>query len=670
MNASEIVVARLQRGQHTALLGPSSLELASYPSLFAVTVNCARSLQPLAPLYEARAKLVALVEETREPLFMPGDPHALHRTLLDENHERKDSDFVAAANRLQRQLDRRLLIVFERIDQADEETIGLLSRIVDEGSLLATLFIRTDEREPARAARLIATLKQVEGDEAVVSVGGEPVPAPVRDESAMPALESLHFDVRRVLRAGAMAGDTFEADVVGELLGLDTLSALEIVQAAIDEKVPIDDLGEGVFRFPPTLANSLRASVTPSLAAAWHQMLAMMLGDEEGDSGAEPEPMPETVPQPTRQPAKRPVAAGPARAAAHAEAVGDVDRATRRYVAAAQDAASVGGHEHAVELLERALALLERAPETSERRELRMTALMDIGRLKWVAAGRTAGFDLDSALQALEGARQLAQPTDAPELRAEIGALMARVSYEIGGDERLEHALALLGDARRILLHAGRHVEAARLLNDEAAVRVRLGQIGQAARLLQESRDVFAQLANSNASADRELADTEHLTARLLLHTPEEHRLDPEAIALAVESARNAERRYSEVGDVRSGARAWETLARLELMRGRGDDAMQHLTSAVRVQERMGDAVGLARTLAAMSDVMAAAGASGKALALLSDSVAMNERKGSRQGLRYNREALDALTATLSSADLRDLEGPLSLLRSRLENVR
>jgi tetratricopeptide (TPR) repeat protein len=667
MSPQETVIERLQRGQHTALLGPVELELPSQPPLYVVPVNCARSQQPLAPLYDARAKITELAAATHEPMFLPDDRHALHRRLFDEGDEaRSDSDFVAAANRLQRQLDRQLLIVFEHVDRADKATIALLSRIVDEGSLLATLLITADTPDPGRAGRLISTLKQVEGDEAVVIVGGGSAATP--EPSVLPELKSLHFDVLRVLRAGSTAGDTFEADVVGELLGLDNLSALEILQAAIDEKVPIDDLGEGVFRLQPDLAEQLRSSVTPSLASAWHQMLGMMLGGEPGDIddfGEEMAALPETKPPP-----KRTVPTAPGRAAAHAEAAGDVDRATRRYVAAAQEAASVGGHEHAVELLERALALLERAPQTPERRELRMTALMDVGRLKWVAAGQTEGFDLDSALVALEGARELAEPSDAPELRAEIGALMARVSYEIGGNDRLERALGLLGDARRTWLHAGRRIEAARLLNDEAAVRVRLGQLAQAAQLLQDSRDVFAQLASSNAGARRELADTEHLTARLLLHAPAEHQNDPEALALAVESARAAERRYDELGDVRSCARAWETMARLELMRGRGEESLQHLTSAVRVQERMGDAVGLARTLAAMSDVMAAVGAPGKALALLTDSVAMNQRKGSRQGLRYNREALEALTGKLSPADQRELEEPLNTLRARLEDAR
>jgi hypothetical protein len=166
--------------------------------------------------------------------------------------------------------------------------------------------------------------------------------------------------------------------------------------------------------------------------------------------------------------------------------------------------------------------------------------------------------------------------------------------------------------------------------------------------------------------ARRELAETDLLVARLMLHAPEEHRKDPESLHWALESAHNAERAYQQMGDSRERARAWETLARLELLRDQPQAAMQYLRSAVGVQEQLGDVVGLARTSAALAEVMADSGMYSDALQLLGDSVSLNAMKGSLQGLAYNRTGLEDLIGKLPEGQRRELGGSIEELRRHL----
>ncbi len=81
----------------------------------------------------------------------------------------------------------------------------------------------------------------------------------------------------RVLRAGALVGSGFEADLVGALLGVDTLTVLELMQRAAEAGVPVDDRGEGRFHLPEPMLDALRASTLPSLMIAQHRRLAELL---------------------------------------------------------------------------------------------------------------------------------------------------------------------------------------------------------------------------------------------------------------------------------------------------------------------------------------------------------------------------------------------------------
>ncbi|WP_437930429.1 hypothetical protein WMF37_14670 [Sorangium sp. So ce291] len=337
-----------------------------------------------------------------------------------------------------------------------------------------------------------------------------------------------------------------------------------------------------------------------------------------------------------------------ARAAAHLTEAGELEEAARRYRAAAAEAAAMGAYAQALGYGQKALSLLDGMPPTPARRRLRIGALAGIARVQWQAAGPDPAFTLAGALEVLDAARALLAPGDPPELHAELAALTASVCYDIGDMRSLERALEELTTASRLLLDAGDALGSARLLNDQAAVYVRMGDPVRAAHLLTESRRVFEERARVDPVARVELAETDHLFARIPLHVVARPGRESDALSMGIDHALAAERTYKQLGDTRELARVWETIGRLELRKGRLDRATQRLTAAIEAEEALGDLIGLARSTAALAEVLSAKGLHREALAVLAESMAMNLEKGSPLGLAYNRRALNALVPNIS----------------------
>ncbi|WP_437625900.1 hypothetical protein [Sorangium sp. So ce1151] len=337
-----------------------------------------------------------------------------------------------------------------------------------------------------------------------------------------------------------------------------------------------------------------------------------------------------------------------ARAAAHLTEAGELEEAARRYRAAAAEAATMGAYVQALSYGQKALSLLDGMPPTPARRRLRIGTLAGIARVQWQAAGPDPAFTLAGALEVLDAARALIAPGDPPELHAEVAALIASVCYDIGDMRSLERALEELTAASRLLLDAGDALGSARLLNDQAAVYVRMGDPVRATHLLTESRRVFEERARVDPVARVELAETDHLFARIPLHVVARPGRESDALSMGIDHALAAERTYKQLGDTRELARVWETIGRLELRKGRLDRATQRLTAAIEAEEGLGDLIGLARSTAALAEVLSAKGLHREALAVLAESMAMNLEKGSPLGLAYNRRALNALVPNIS----------------------
>ncbi|WP_437717519.1 hypothetical protein WMF45_14570 [Sorangium sp. So ce448] len=363
------------------------------------------------------------------------------------------------------------------------------------------------------------------------------------------------------------------------------------------------------------------------------------------------------------------------RAAAHLTEAGEHEEAAQRYCAAAVEAAAMGAYAQALSYGRKALSLLDGMPATPARRRLRIGALAGIARVQWQAAGPDPASTLAGALEVLDAARALLAQGDPPELHAEVAALIASVCYDIGDARSLERALEELATASRLLLDAGDALGAARLLNDQAAVHVRMGDPVRATHLLIESRRTFEERARVDPSARVELAETDHLFARIPLHVPARPGRESDALSMGLDHALAAERAYKQLGDARELARVWETIGRLELRNGRLDRATQRLTAAIEAEEALGDLLGLARSTAALAEVLSAKGLHREALAVLAESMVMNLEKGSPLGLAYNRRALNALVPNISlqgeeAEELRKLAAQLAAAEAALGRAR
>ena len=357
-----------------------------------------------------------------------------------------------------------------------------------------------------------------------------------------------------------------------------------------------------------------------------------------------------------------------ARAADHLAAAGDPTGATAKLIQAAVDAAGIGAAEQALALLDDALAALDRLPDNPAHRALRARALAEAARVQWTSVGPDARFTLESAREAAAAAEE-ALPEDAPAaLRGEIVSLRAHILHDVGGDA-LEEALALLTAASLRLEDDGEPIEAARLFNDQAAIWVRLGDPVRAHGLLEASRKVFASRADHDPLALLELADTEHLIARLPLHVAARPGRERDAAALGLRHAASAEASYAKLDRPWDRARTWETAGRLELMRGRIDRAIEHLERAATLQQQLGDVLGLAATVEALARALTAAGRPQLAVALLHDSLALNAEKGSLQGIGYLRRTLAMLIDAMAAEHRHAMSAPLAAFEAEMNRV-
>jgi tetratricopeptide (TPR) repeat protein len=219
--------------------------------------------------------------------------------------------------------------------------------------------------------------------------------------------------------------------------------------------------------------------------------------------------------------------------------------------------------------------------------------------------------------------------------------------------------------------NVGESLLATRLLNDQAAVYVRLGDPVQATHLLTTSREVFEGRLRQNPDdvmALEELAETDHLLARLLLHVQMRPGREAEAYTIGLKHARAAELAYQRLGQHQKLTHVWETLGRLALQQGQLQTAQEHLSTALDLQRQIGDVTGLARSTAALADVCVKTGRLDDAVALLANSITLNFDKGSPIGLAFNRRALGAITnaAQAHGPAAERFRGALEEVESRL----
>ena len=270
----ERVWQRVQAGLPTAVFGRLP---DPPPELHLLRVSCDVAPAELRPLIEARRRAEAILDEA-QPLIDQARERVvsgLRRRLLGEAPERTtEAVLVEVWNNLAKQTGRAWALVLEAVEAADAATLAALGQIVRRPGWLQLPLVLVFRGEPSgAAAELLATLRAHAGPEAIV-----------RGEAVREAEASVRVDWRalppaalRVLRAGALVGPGFEAEVVAALLELGPIEVIERLQEAADHGVPLEDRGDGRFSLPAPALASLTATILPSLAQAWHRRLGQLL---------------------------------------------------------------------------------------------------------------------------------------------------------------------------------------------------------------------------------------------------------------------------------------------------------------------------------------------------------------------------------------------------------
>lgn len=706
---------RAADGAHTALVGVSKVPSPAEPGWTLVRVHAGRA--QAGPLEEARRRIERVLgddrtlEHARQVVF-----RGLRRQLLgDEEATPVDVAFVAACNRLAQHGGARAVLVVDAVDAADDDSLTALAEAIAGGRLRLPLVLGFRDAPAAGAAHaLLDAVRAAGGDAAVLQATrtAPRAPAPRLDAGALPP------EVLLVLRAGCVVGaEGFEASIVGALLEVDEGEVLETLQRAVDLGVVIDDHGDGVLALADDQAAALTRSLLPSLRRFWHTRLGELLGEPQPAEPAEPasptappaapvvgeappesardRPLPD-APEPDEgyaemfhatAPSEPPPAPEPdledgttawtrsrhrpapietedrrdvARAARHLVLAGRLEEAAQRYLDASADLAARGDLRRALASVEQALDVLDHTGASHAQKVLRTRALTQAASLQWRGATTHPAFTLQAALESLRAARH-GRPSDMPpQDRVTMAALYVGVCCDLGELPLLEEALEELADAGRSLADHGEPKLAARLLNDQAAIYLRMGDPVRATHLLKQSRDLFESLrrdAPDDPLVLEELAETDHLLARLPLHVAARPGRETDALELGLDYAKAAERLYERLDDAHELGRVWETMGRLEMARARLDRAAPHLRAALDLQAHRGDVTGLARTTAALSDLLVAEGRPAEALRLLAESLAFNVDKGSPLGLAFNRRALAKLEDALGESLPLDREG-------------
>jgi hypothetical protein len=255
---------RLRAGRHVVVISPGTLPTA--PSdLQVLRVSCELPGTSGGALEAARHKVEQLLGEelvSPEPGQGPRETGLRHRFLGDLPGQPMEAMFVEACNRLADRATGHTALAFEAIDAADDATVDSLGQIFRHPGWLRLPLLLTVRSTPQSPVAELIYLVCHEDDHAVMAIEGDATPS---ETAAAFDWAVLPPDVLRVLRAGAVLGTTFAADVIARLLDEPLGVVLEKLQWAADAGTPLADRGEGRFSLPPALVTALQNSLLPSL---------------------------------------------------------------------------------------------------------------------------------------------------------------------------------------------------------------------------------------------------------------------------------------------------------------------------------------------------------------------------------------------------------------------
>jgi tetratricopeptide (TPR) repeat protein len=670
MDAKDLLVERIRAGLSTIVIG----EMPPMPRGITVVRVVCDEAGTQGPLSLARETIERMLDGGASWADRPRAPTA-RRMLGSKPWKPAGVAFVDACNRLYARARGRVVVVMEGIDAADEETHRILAEILRERGRLDMPLVLVADEEPRGAFAEVARALQ-DGAKTVARPPAVQPPAPPRPhgspETALPP------NVLRALRGAAMVGPFFDATIVASLLDVPLEELLEDLQHARDIGVPIDDRGDGRFVLPEDLATALAESVMPSLRKRWHERLgALFSGVPETPVNAPHHP---SAPPPPVMPRVAPTSVAtirrdPLRAAAQLAAAGRPSAAFEQHLDAVSAMIDAGEIQRATAAFDRLSTSIDELPFTTARNHLETRVRIERARLRWLGSGDATTFSLSNAFDDVMGARAMLAKDAPAVLRTHLAATLAGIAYDLGEPAALERADAVLVESIARLLQDGHAIDAASLLNEQAALKLRRDDVRAAGALLDRSRALFESQARAtppDAAARAELADTDHLLARLPLHWVENTRAGesaaPSAAAceVALDRARSAEKSYQLLGMRRELARVWDTMARLESRLGRIDLAHAHFETALATAAALGDQNGLARANAGLAELLATAGQPEQAVGLLRSSLEANREKGSTIGLSFDARALSTIERAVQNGG-----GPVDgVVREELAKLR
>ncbi len=629
-----ILTDRIRRGLSTIVLGAVP---ALPPSIALLRVRCDLP-GTLGPLERARDRIERSLDGDmpRETL----EASARRRALGEEGLRTIEERFVAACNRLAARAPGRVALALDGIDRADAATHRALAHLLRKRGVLALPLVLVVRGEPEGSFLEVVSAMEAAASEPP-PLARAPEAEPER-EVRTPALQldGIDGEVVRVLRAASVIGEAFEAPLVAKLLDASIEHVLEALQRARDAGIRIVDRGEGHLAMPRELAAMLGASILPSLRARWQERLGELLGSARHD---------------------------PLRAAKHLEEAGQRERALERRLDAVALLVRAGDVRRAGEELGNALEAIAGLPPGPATSALQARGTLERARLRWLGAGLEPSFGLDGALEEALSARTALGDLAAPAVRADVASTIAGIAYDLGDGASLARAGAVLTDAIASLLRDGATREAAMLLNDQAAVHLRSGNTRKARELAARSLELLSarvKEAPGDAAARADLADTNHLLARMPLHVPSGE-VSADVLEAALAHADAAESDYRALSMRRDLGRVRETTARLEAKRGHIDAARTAFEAALRLADEAADLTGLARITAGLAELLAGTGKPRDALGLLASSIELNREKASPIGLAFDERALTRIEDAVRALPRPDDELAAELVRTR-----
>jgi eukaryotic-like serine/threonine-protein kinase len=427
-------------------------------------------------------------------------------------------------------------------------------------------------------------------------------------------IDALGPDFRTVLRTASAIGTSFTAVEIEGLVGDNVTTILEALLAQeLLARMPGNDQRENAFRFRQTmLREAAYGGLSDSDRQRIHRVMSKRLIDMS-DRG-------EVVPK--------------VRIAWHLDRHGDSALAGKYYTLAATEAITVYSNREALKLYDRGIPLLPHdSVEKFEAQALRERSLRDLGRYK-ERAGETAEM------------KRIADTLGDDSLKSLALTRIAQLKYDLG---EFSDAARNLGESLALAARAddvSRQVEALRLLSYVAI------EDGHLIRALDCSERALSVIPGTNETSL-------YLKGRVLgvkgFALYNMGHLDNAATPLA-----EALVLFRKIGKRRNLSLVMSNLALLAQARGELDEAVDFLTSAMRIDAEVRAISARGRKMVALGSIYSEMGDYSVARRCLIDG---------RIICRENHERLGQVEADLGLAELVSIDGNWDRARAILEKV-